>query len=45
MTVFVSKGTSATNFMGNVERFSRKFHFSPPKTEKVSLRRVVSETH
>ncbi len=38
MTVFVSKSISATNFTGNVERFSRKFHFSPPKTEKVSLR-------
>ena len=40
MTVFVSKGTSATNFMGNVERFSRKFHFSPPKTENIGINRT-----
>ena len=40
MTVSVGKGISATNFTGNVERFSRKIHFSPPKTEKVSLRKV-----
>ena len=40
MTVFVSKGISATNITGNVERFSKKYHFCPPKTEKVSLRKV-----
>ena len=29
-----------TFFVRNVERFSKKFYFSPPKTEKVSLQKV-----
>ena len=40
MTLFGRDKIRLTFLAGCVERFSKKFHFSPPKTEKVSLRKV-----